>query len=509
VIARIISRRWFQRACQTVALIGINGYIGFFATLMIYQGALRSICLPVLNCHSCPLAFFTCPIGALQHFIAIGAFPVFVLGTVAIVGIMFGRMFCGLLCPFGYLQDLLYRLGSIRIEIPHYLCYVKYVVLAGLVLLLPYFLGVPAFCKICPAAVLEAGFPHALLDSEVAGKLFNQETGMFIGWFFLGKTVFLTAILLATVNMKRPFCRVLCPLGALLGLFNRFSTMKIAVNRETCSRCDRCARVCPVDISIYDNPDSAECVRCWQCIHCKDVSAGMRLLPLMARYGPQVESREPRRIKEMDKRDQYENMVLIPRSEFVMGGKKRGAMTSPKKKVMVESFYMDIYPVTNEAYSKVITDWKYDPNKSLFPAVGLSLDEIMEYCRLTGKRLPTEPEWEKAARGDKDARLYPWGDTFSAQKCHCRRFFFLLINRVTSVTTYKEGKSPYGCYDMIGNVWEWTSTTVDEEKFILKGGSCVSPSKRHLAIPSRLIAPKNTINYTYGFRCCGGGGIVS
>jgi len=415
---------------------------------------------------------------------------------------MFGRMFCGLLCPFGYLQDLLYRLGSIRIEIPRYLCYVKYGVLAVLVLLLPYFLGLPTFCKICPAAVLEAGFAHALLDADVGGKLFNQETGMFVGWFFLGKTILLTAVLLATVNMKRPFCRVLCPLGALLGLFNRLSTVKIAVNRETCSQCNRCARVCPVDISIYDNPDSPECVRCWQCVHCKDVSAGMRLVPLAIRPEPGITRREVRRVKKMEESKQYENMVLIPASEFIMGSKKRSVMSSGRDKVRLESFYMDIYPVTNEAYARVITDWKYDPEKRNYPVVGISYDSILEYCRLTGKRLPTEAEWEKAARGDQDERRYPWGDVFDEKKCQCRKFFFHLIRKVTAVNVHEAGKTPYGCYDMIGNVWEWTATEVDDGRVILKGGSCVSPSKRHLTIPSRLIAPRNSINYTFGFRCC-------
>ena len=280
MISGIISRRWFQRLCQTSSLIGINGYFAFFATLTIYQGRLRAICVPVLNCHSCPLALFTCPVGAIQHFISMGSFPFYVLGIITIVGITFGRMFCGLICPFGYLQDFLYKLGIIRIEIPRYLCYLKYIILAGLVFTLPYFLGIPTFCKICPAAVLEAGFPHALLDKEVSGKLFNQETGRFIGWFFLGKTVFLTAILLAAVNMKRPFCRIFCPLGALLGLFNRFSTMNITVNQEACTKCDRCARICPVDLSIYDDPGSAECVRCWKCIHCKEVSVKIRPIPL-------------------------------------------------------------------------------------------------------------------------------------------------------------------------------------------------------------------------------------
>ncbi len=204
----------------------------------------------------------------------------------------------------------------------------------------------------------------------------------------------------------------------------------------------------------------------------------------------------------MGEKNRNENMVLIPKSEFIMGSKKGGRLTSPRQKIMVESFYMDIYPVTNEEYHKVIPDWEFSPEKRDYPVVGLAYEAILEYCQRTGKRLPTEAEWEKAARGDKDERLYPWGDKFSSKKCNCRRFFFLLINRVTSVTAHKEGKSPYGCYDMIGNVWEWTSTTIDGERYILKGGSCVSPSKRHLTIPSRLIVHKNTINYTFGFRCC-------
>ena len=188
-------------------------------------------------------------------------------------------MFCGLLCPFGFLQDVLYKLGSIRIEIPKCLTYIKYVILIGLVLLLPYYFESPLFCKICPVAVLEAGFPHALLDEEVGGKLFNQETGMFIGWVFLGKTIFLTAILLAVVNMKRPFCRIFCPLGALLGIFNRFSLLGISVDRDSCNKCQLCARMCPVDISIYDDQDSAECVRCMKCTHCKEISANVQPLP--------------------------------------------------------------------------------------------------------------------------------------------------------------------------------------------------------------------------------------
>ncbi|MBN2467637.1 MAG: 4Fe-4S binding protein [Deltaproteobacteria bacterium] len=279
----IIAKRWFQRLCQTGALFFINGYYAFFFTLTVYQGSLRSICLPVLNCHSCPLSFYTCPIGAIQHFLTIGTLPIFVLSIIALVGITCGRMFCGLVCPFGLLQDVLFKLGSIRIEIPPYLRFVKYVILIVLVMLLPYFVGLPTFCKVCPTAILEAGFPHALIDQDVGSKLFNQETGMFIGWMFLIKAVLLAVILLASVNMKRPFCRVLCPLGALLGLFNRFTLLGISVKKESCNKCQLCARLCPVDLSIYSDPDSAECVRCMKCTYCKEVSAKIQPLSLSMR----------------------------------------------------------------------------------------------------------------------------------------------------------------------------------------------------------------------------------
>lgn len=198
----------------------------------------------------------------------------------------------------------------------------------------------------------------------------------------------------------------------------------------------------------------------------------------------------------------YDKMILIPGSEFFMGSEKKSRLTSPGQTIMVHSFYIDIYPVTHEEYHEVITDWKFDPEKRHHPVVGLHYDEILEYCRRVGKRLPAEAEWEKAARGDKDQRLYPWGNVFSNKKCNCRSFLFMFKEKVIAVDAYNEGKSPYGCFDMIGNVWEWTSTKVDEERIVLKGGSCTSPSKKYLTIPSRLIVNNNCVNQNFGFRCC-------
>ena len=204
----------------------------------------------------------------------------------------------------------------------------------------------------------------------------------------------------------------------------------------------------------------------------------------------------------MPEKERQKNMVLIPGSEFRIGAERGGRLISPGQTLMVLGYYMDIYPVTNDEYGSVISSHKIDPAEKGHPVTGLSYDEILEYCRLTGKRLPTEAEWEKAARGNRDRRVYPWGDNFSSKKCNCRRLFFLLKQRIKPVTAYEDGKSPYGCVDMVGNVWEWTATAAGEEKYILKGGSCTSPSKKYLAVYSRLIAHRRCINENFGFRCC-------
>ncbi|MFH1153637.1 MAG: SUMF1/EgtB/PvdO family nonheme iron enzyme [Pseudomonadota bacterium] len=195
-------------------------------------------------------------------------------------------------------------------------------------------------------------------------------------------------------------------------------------------------------------------------------------------------------------------MVLIPASQFSMGSQKKSRLLSQPRTVRLDPFYMDIYPVTHAEYARVTPGWEFDPERSNYPATGLSLDEIHRYCSTTGKRLPTEEEWERAARGDTDCRLFPWGDAFSPLKCNCRKLMFLSRGKVAPVDTFPEGRSPCGCYDMSGNVWEWTASSPETDHFILKGGSCTSPSKHYLSIPARLIEHKNCINMNFGFRCC-------
>lgn len=278
-----LSGPWFQRWCQVVALVLINGNAAAIRTPGLYQGPLKSICLPVLQCHSCPVSLFACPMGSLQYFIMTGRFSVYLSGIIGLVGVTAGRIGCGLLCPFGLIQDILFKLGTVRIPLPAGMAWIKYGILLGIVGLATYFLTIPAFCKLCPVAVLEAGYPHAFLDPSVFARIYNSDTHTFLGWLFLFKTLLLTALLLAAVRIKRPFCRILCPLGALFGLFNRFSIVHISVDTSTCNSCQRCARICPVDLDIYRNPDSPECILCMKCTSCKSISVTSRLIPFPER----------------------------------------------------------------------------------------------------------------------------------------------------------------------------------------------------------------------------------
>lgn len=224
--------------------------------------------MPVLNCYSCPGALGACPIGSLQT--ALGTkhrFPFYVLGVLMLFGVLFGRLVCGLLCPFGLVQDLLDKIPVKKLRVPRRIDrparYVKYLVLAVLVVLLPTFatgaggIAPPYFCKyLCPAGTLEGGIPHVLLNPQlrrVAGALFD--------W----KLAVLVVIVLASTVLHRPFCRYLCPLGAFYALFNRFSFFQMHVDRDKCVGCRACERACPMAVEVTKNINSAECIRCGKC----------------------------------------------------------------------------------------------------------------------------------------------------------------------------------------------------------------------------------------------------
>lgn len=241
----------------------------------IFTGASKSFCVPGLNCYSCPGALGSCPIGSLQA--VIGSrdfrFSFYITGFLVTVGAFLGRFVCGWLCPFGLIQDLLYKIPTGKKGVPkkkrllpgdRWLKWLKYGILVVFVLLLPLVvadvsgLGSPWFCKyICPAGTLEGGWPLLLL---------NQGLRDAAGWLFAWKNAILFSLLILSVFISRPFCRYLCPLGAVYGLFHPVSLYRMEVDSHKCTSCGACRHACPWSISAYQTPNSPDCIRCGKCV---------------------------------------------------------------------------------------------------------------------------------------------------------------------------------------------------------------------------------------------------
>jgi ferredoxin-type protein NapH len=251
---------FFQRLSQLCSLILYNAYLAGFIGGTIYQGRLKLIPCPGFNCHSCPGALFVCPIGALQHFAAYGSYYIslYIIGFLGLLGAVFGRFICGWACPFGLLQDLLNKLPVKKISIPRRLEYLRYVVLVGIVFIVAAVTRQPWFCKLlCPAGTLEAGIPLMLLNEHVRAM---------IGPLFMVKMAILLVFLVWMAMAKRPFCRVVCPLGAIYGLCNHVSIFKLKFNKRACVYDASCAPACPVDHRMYrDDPNASRCIRCLRC----------------------------------------------------------------------------------------------------------------------------------------------------------------------------------------------------------------------------------------------------
>ncbi len=249
---------------QAAAALLCNAHLPGFVSGKIYRGGLKSVCVPGLNCYSCPGAVGACPIGALQSYLSGWKFrfPYYVLGTLLFFGALLGRAVCGFLCPFGFLQELLHKIPFFkktnRFPGDRALRGLKYAVLALAVVVLPLLLTLtPFFCKyICPAGTL-AGTLLALRDGALRAQL---------GGLYLWKAGILAAVILACLILWRPFCKYLCPLGALYGLFNRASLYRMHLDGDACVHCGRCAESCRMCVDPSRTPNSAECIRCGECV---------------------------------------------------------------------------------------------------------------------------------------------------------------------------------------------------------------------------------------------------
>ncbi len=246
-----------------------NGYYKGFAEGTIFKGDTKNICLPGLNCYSCPGAIGSCPIGSLQAVSNDRNFHIsfYVIGFLALTGALLGRSVCGWLCPFGLVQDLLFKIPFIKKirKVPgdRILKVLKYLILAIFVIILPIFVsgafgqGDPYFCKyICPSGTLMAGWPLILLNSGL-----RAATGFLFTW----KSIILIIVIIISIIIYRPFCRWLCPLGAIYGMCNRISLYRYEIDHKKCTECGTCQRVCKLDIKMYKEPNSTECIRCGDC----------------------------------------------------------------------------------------------------------------------------------------------------------------------------------------------------------------------------------------------------
>ena len=229
--------------------------------------------IPVLNCYACPLAQGACPIGTIQHFLVIGMIPLLTIGVLGMFAIIAGRWYCGWLCPFGFFQDLIGRIRKNKKRLPHWTGSIKYAVLVITVLILPPILNEPFFCTLCPAGSLEGGIPivtGAWIESlRAPATQFSVTGGILdmVGWWFWFKMALLAGLIWLAVLVKRPFCRMFCPLGAILGIFNRISMWVHPPKDKLSTGKGYYLKPCPVDINLPKDVDSHHCTKCRACYH--------------------------------------------------------------------------------------------------------------------------------------------------------------------------------------------------------------------------------------------------
>lgn len=256
-------RGWVQAGATLLS----NLHLPNFLKGSLYQGAGKAVCVPGLNCYSCPAASGSCPIGALQA--AVGSpqyrFSYYIVGFLLLLGVLLGRAICGFLCPFGWLQELLHKIPTKKFSSRKLkpLRYLKYGILVVMVCMLPVLaandvgIGDPFFCKyLCPQGVLEGAIPLSLVNPSIRAAL---------GKLFSWKLSILLTIIVLSVLFFRPFCKWLCPLGAFYALLNRMSLFRMQVDRDKCVSCGQCAKACKMDVDVTKTPNHTECIRCGMC----------------------------------------------------------------------------------------------------------------------------------------------------------------------------------------------------------------------------------------------------
>ncbi len=235
----------------------------------------------------------------------------------------------------------------------------------------------------------------------------------------------------------------------------------------------------------------------------------------------EVEQRRVELLPEANKR----RMVHIPTGSFSMGGREEDSPDNerPSHLVQISSYYIDTYPVTNQDYREFVNctghttpiHWQrgtYPTGLARHPVVNVSFHDAREYAEWMGGRLPTEAEWEMAARGD-DERLYPWGNRFvDGERCNSNN----MVGTTLPVDEFPLGRSPFGVWDMSGNVYEWCSDYFEENYYsfspavnpkgpeggqerVLRGGF-FAETRPNVRTTHRNSSPDSTTRENTGFR---------
>ena len=271
------ARNNVRHVFQSFWFLLTNSFFEGFKTGKIYGGKWKQLCVPGMNCYSCPGAKGSCPIGALQAVIGSPKFKFsyYVVGFLFFVGALIGRGVCGYLCPFGLVQDLLHKIPFVK-KIETFkgdkaLRKGKYLILLVFVILLPLFLvdiigqGAPYFCKlICPVGMMEGGIPLVLMNKSMRGA---------IGFLYAWKGLILILTIFLSIVIYRPFCKYICPLGAIYSLFNSVSLFRYTLDHQKCIHCGRCKAVCEMQCDPVKNCNDLECIRCGKCKNACPVDA--------------------------------------------------------------------------------------------------------------------------------------------------------------------------------------------------------------------------------------------
>ena len=265
-VSHLLAR--FRGWIQAGATLLTNIHLPNFLKGGLYQGKGKAVCVPGLNCYSCPAASGACPIGSFQAVVGSSKFrfSYYITGFLILLGVLLGRVICGFLCPFGWFQELLHKIPTKKLSTKKLkpLTYLKYVVLLVMVVLLPVLvtnelgMGDPFFCKyLCPQGVLEGAIPLSMANAGIRAAL---------GSLFTWKFIVLLMVIVLSIVFYRPFCKWLCPLGAFYALLNKVSLFQMQVDQSKCVSCGKCAKVCKMDVDVTKSPNHTECIRCGMCI---------------------------------------------------------------------------------------------------------------------------------------------------------------------------------------------------------------------------------------------------